>query len=89
MRMHLLITLAAAPGLLAWGDRSLPLPYAGPMPDAPVAALGDVYVPVGKGLKIFKVVEPMPWGDVNKRVTPQGGMEMPMAPGQHDMKQMK
>ena len=55
------------------------------MPDEPVASAGNHYMPVGSGIKSFQPVEPMPWGDVNKRVTP----EQKTMPAMPDMKKMQ
>lgn len=38
-------------------------------PGAPVKA--DRYSPVTSGTKTYRPVEPMPWGDVNRRVAPK------------------
>lgn len=84
MRMRLLIILAAAPWLAAWTDHALPLLYAGRMPDRPGGDRASSYEPIGAGIKSYTPVEPMPWGDVNKRVAPQE-KPMPAMPGMKEM----
>jgi hypothetical protein len=39
------------------------------------------YSPVISGMKSYRPVEPLPWGDVNRRVTPEDAQPSP-APGQ-------
>lgn len=46
-------------------------------PRAPVPA--ERYQPVLKGTRSFRPVEPLPWGDVNRRVDPQAGRRKPAA----------
>ncbi len=53
-----------------WGERDLDWPYAGPMPDQPVAVPYAHYSSVMSGTRSFRPVEPLPWGGVNRRVTP-------------------
>jgi hypothetical protein len=82
MRLRLSFILFLAIGVAGWGDARLPWPHAGPMPDAPVSVPPSTYVPLSIGTKSYHPVEPMPWGDVNKRVAPmpegsgKPGMEM-------------
>lgn len=57
--------------LTGWGDRGLDWPYAGPMPDQPVAVPEAHYGSVLRGTRSFRPVEPLPWGGVNRRVTPE------------------
>jgi hypothetical protein len=47
-------------------------------PSAPVAP--QRYQPVTGGTKSYRPVEPMQWGDVNRRVTPPGARS-PQSPG--------
>lgn len=56
-----------------WGHRSIELPYAGPVPDEPLEASPPVTGSILSGTKSFRPVEPLPWGDVNRRVAPSGG----------------
>jgi hypothetical protein len=43
-------------------------------PDNPRASVpGDPYRSVTSGIKRYRPVEPLPWGDVNRRVTPPRG----------------
>ncbi|MFA5955982.1 hypothetical protein [Hyphomicrobium sp.] len=58
------------PALAGWGDEP-PWPMKGPMPDRPVPVREQSYAPVGAGTKNYEPVEPMPWGDANRRVTPK------------------
>ena len=46
-------------------------------PRAPVPA--ERYLPVLKGTRSYRPVEPLPWGDVNRRVDPQAGRRKPAA----------
>ena len=64
--MEALLVLAplTATGVLPW-------PNAGPMPDEPVDVPSSHYSPVNDGTKSYRPIDPMPWGDVNKRVAPQ------------------
>lgn len=55
----------------AWGEPPPPWPVSGPMPDRPVRVPSAHYSNVGAGTKVYVPVEPMPWGDANKRVAPQ------------------
>lgn len=57
--------------LAGWGERDLGWPYAGPMPDQPVAVPEAHYGSVMSGTRSFRPVEPLPWGGVNRRVTPE------------------
>lgn len=57
--------------LTGWGEPDLDWPYVGPMPDQPVAVPPAQYESILRGTRRFRPVEPMPWGDVNRRVTPQ------------------
>lgn len=81
-----LVTLSgAAAGLLAlWGlgarGDSLAWPHAGPMPDDPVRIKPLRYAPIGEGNRSYRPVEPMPWGDVNRRVAPPGSLPGAPAP---------
>jgi hypothetical protein len=42
------------------------------MPDDPVKVKPLKYEPIGKGNRSYRPIDPMPWGDVNKRVAPPG-----------------
>jgi hypothetical protein len=57
--------------LAGWGERDLDWPYAGPLPDQPVAVPPAHYGSVMSGTRSFRPVEPLPWGGVNRRVTPE------------------
>jgi hypothetical protein len=47
-------------------------------PTAPVPASG--YRSITSGTKSYRPVEPLPWGDVNRRVAPPGALPTPMPP---------
>jgi hypothetical protein len=49
-------------------------------PDDPQAAVpAERYLGVLKGTRSYRPVEPLPWGDVNRRVDPQAGRRKPAA----------
>ena len=56
--------------LTGWRDREPPWPQSGPMPDEAVAVPASGYEPALAGTRSYRPVEPMPWGDVNRRVAP-------------------
>ncbi len=56
--------------LAGWGERDLDWPYAGPMPDQPVAVPYPRDSSVMNATRSFRPVEPLPWGDVNRSVAP-------------------
>lgn len=58
--------------LTGWGDRELSWPYAGATPDAPIAVPSNSYRSIATGIKSYRPVEPLPWGDTNRRVAPPG-----------------
>lgn len=60
-----------APALAGWADESPPWPLSGPRPDRAVPVRQQSYAPINAGTKYFVPVEPMPWGDANRRVTPK------------------
>ena len=84
MRMRLLLLLAILPALNGWGNHEPGWPYAGAMPDEPVAVPAARYVPLGAGAKSYRPVEPMPWGDVNQRVAPHQGKSPTGTPEKHE-----
>lgn len=54
-----------------WWHRALPYPYAERDPSDPNAAMSALrYRPVTRELRSYRPIDPLPWGDVNKRVTP-------------------
>ncbi len=57
--------------LAGWGERDLDWPYAGPMPDQPLAVPHTNYGSVMSGTHSFRPVEPLPWGGVNRSVAPE------------------
>ena len=59
------------PVLAAWSDAAPPWPVSGPMPDRPVSVREHSYAPVNAGAKNYEPLEPLPWGDVNRRVAPK------------------
>ena len=74
MPLRLLIALIALFALTAWRDRAPEWPASGPMPDEPGHAPRFRYDPVDKGTRSYRPVNPMPWGDVNRRVAPEGAL---------------
>lgn len=74
MPLRLLIALIALFALTAWRDRAPEWPASGPMPDQPGHAPRFTYDPVDKGTRSYRPVDPMPWGDVNRRVAPEGAL---------------
>lgn len=70
MLVRVIIASIVLTGTAAWGDRPPPWPVNGPMPDEPVRVPPSHYINVIRGTKIFVPIQPMPWGDVNKRVAP-------------------
>ena len=77
MILRILIGAAALLGLAGWGDRAPEWPMAGQMPDEPGHGTSQRYDPIARGTLSFRPVEPMPWGDVNRRVAPQGALPAP------------
>lgn len=77
-RTSILAVLMVAPALLGWGwpsDRhTLEWPHAGPMPDDPVKVAPYRYAPVTSGNQSYRPIDPLPWGDVNRRVAPPGSL---------------
>ena len=69
------ILLALSVFLTGWGNRALEWPYSGPMPDEPVATPPARYESIVTGAKSYRPVEPMPWGDINRRVAPPAAKE--------------
>ena len=66
----MIATPAVAHEWFRW-DRTLPYPYGERDPSNPnVEAVTSGYRPVTHGLGSYRPVDPLPWGDVNKRVTP-------------------
>lgn len=52
-------------------DRALPYPYGERDPSDPNVGITSAnYGPVTRELSSYRPVDPLPWGDVNKRVTP-------------------
>lgn len=79
MRVRLSFVLLILP-LTGWGDEGSRWPIAGAMPDQPVGAVGPAYVPIGAGTKSYRPVEPLPWGDINRRVAPLPNKSTPEVP---------
>ncbi len=75
-RLMAIAVLAAVPALLGWGElrdrHSLEWPHSGSMPDDPVKVKPSTYVPITSGNQSYRPIDPMPWGDVNRRVAPPG-----------------
>jgi len=65
--MHVRSFLASSGALLA-----LTTAVSAATPDDPDAPAPPArYSPVTSGTKTYRPVEPLPWGDINRRVTPQ------------------
>lgn len=74
-RLKIAGIILLAQGLLGWGERhSLEWPQSGPMPDDAVQVKPYVYVPITAGNRSYRPIDPMPWGDVNRRVAPPGSL---------------
>ena len=80
MHLRLIIAVILLPVLAGWSDRDPSWPHSGPMPDEVVGVPSSHYVPIGAGTKSYRPIEPMPWGDVNKRVAPPEAAPKPPAP---------
>ena len=70
MHLRAIVAVVLLSVLTGWSDPDPSWPYAGPTPDEAVAVRPLHYAPIGAGTKSYHPVEPMPWGDVNKRVAP-------------------
>lgn len=86
-RSAIIAVLLTSPLLLGWGwhdeHRSLEWPHAGPMPDDPVKVKPYTYSPITSGNQSYRPIDPMPWGDMNRRVAPPGSLPgAPPAKGQ-------
>ena len=81
MMIRLFFLVASIPLLSAWGEREPDWPYTGPTPDAPIAVPAARYEPIVSGTKSYRPVEPLPWGDINRRVAP--GKSSSDAPEMH------
>jgi hypothetical protein len=79
MFVRAMMTAAVFTLCAGWGDPPA-WPVSGATPDEPVAVPGTRYRDVGEGTKSYRPVEPMPWGDANKRVAPKPGAK----PGHDD-----
>lgn len=73
LRTTILVALSVL--LTAWGKRTLEWPHSGPMPDEPVSTPPARYESIVTGTKSYGPVEPMPWGDINRRVAPPAAKE--------------
>lgn len=74
-RLKIALVVLLAQGLLGWGDRhELQWPQAGPKPDDPVKVKPYTYAPIATGNRSYRPIDPMPWGDVNRRVAPPGSL---------------
>lgn len=77
MRMRMALLLALSVLVTGWGHREPDWPYAGPMPDQPVEVPRTHYDSIMSGTRSYRPIDPMPWGDVNRRVTPREQSEPP------------
>ena len=75
---RIIIIVTASLLLPGWGwhqDRhALEWPHAGPMPDDPIKVKPLHYAPITEGNRSYRPIDPMPWGDVNRRVAPPGSL---------------
>lgn len=74
MLTRLVIAVVSLSVLTAWRDAEPGWPVAGPMPDEPGHSSRYSYEAVNKGTRSYRPVDPMPWGDVNRRVAPPGAL---------------
>lgn len=75
MRTRLWIIFATSPVLAGWGAYDPPWPHVGPMPDDPARGGPSGYQSTTSGTKSYRPVEPLPWGDINRRVAPPGALD--------------
>ena len=74
-RLKIAVVILLAQGLLGWADRhELEWLQAGAMPDDPVKVKPHAYLPITTGNRSYRPIDPMPWGDVNRRVAPPGSL---------------
>lgn len=66
------IVLTATVLLTGWANITPEWPHSGPLPDERVDVPSSGYRSIGAGLKTYRPVEPLPWGDINRRVAPPG-----------------
>ena len=76
MSLRLPISALLLVTLTAWRAADPPWPASGPSPDEPGHGRG-AYKSVTDGTRSFRPVDPMPWGDANRRVSPPGTAETP------------
>ena len=76
MRNRFLLAMGLIHVLTGWGvgEGRTDWPHSGPMPDESVKVRPHRYDSIAKGTKSYRPIEPMPWGDVNKRVAPPGSL---------------
>lgn len=76
------LAIVASISLTGWGERSREpeWPHSGPMPDDPVKVKPLRYKPITEGNQSYRPIDPMPWGDVNRRVAPKGALPSGAAP---------
>lgn len=65
--------------LAAWREADPEWPASGAMPDEPGHASRFNYEAINAGTRSYRPVDPMPWGDVNRRVAP-AAVTPPVAP---------
>ena len=75
MKARLWIVLGASPLVGGWGAYDLKWPHAGPVPDDPARGGPSNYRSITAGTRSYRPVEPLPWGDINRRVAPKGALE--------------
>lgn len=70
LALSMVATPAPAHEWFRW-DRTLPYPYGERDPSVPNVGIAPAnYRPVTRDINSYRPVDPLPWGDVNKRVSP-------------------
>ena len=64
------VIMSCSAFLTGWGRAPAEWPHSGSMPDEAVRVPRAKYAPVEAGTKSYRPVEPMPWGDINKKIAP-------------------
>ncbi len=80
MTPRLTAILLGAALLAGFGEAPAEWPVSGMMPDEAVEVPALVYRSVTDGTESYRPVAPLPWGDVNRRVTPASSAPKEQAP---------
>lgn len=80
MQNRRVIAAIALLTLTAWRDVDPEWPASGAMPDEPGHASRFKYEAINAGTRSYRPVDPMPWGDVNRRVAPAAVTPAPISP---------